>query len=101
MSEEAPPLAQLHEGLLDSDQLSAVLADIEAHTIVDIVFIKGGAAQYAQPGPVTFEVGRDAFVGGHVRGLQVRYLWNDDEWWDTFMRLPDGVRLVRMKQDYK
>ncbi|MBN8525373.1 MAG: hypothetical protein J0M02_08565 [Planctomycetes bacterium] len=88
------PLPRLTAAELDPATLDALFADLEACTEVDQVLIKGGAGRNADA-VATLAVARAALAAG-ARGVQIRYRWRDGWWFDTLMRTPTGVRLVRM-----
>lgn len=94
MAEELPAL---QEGLLDEAQVRALFADLAARVQLLEVFTKGGEEQRADTAPITLEQARDRLLSCAVHGVQVRYLHKGREWCDTFLRTPDGVRLVRME----
>ncbi len=91
MSEQIP-LATLTTAVLDEATLAALFADIAALTTVDEVQVKGAATAYA--GAAGLADGQRLLAAG-ARGLQIRYRWNGEAWWDTLIRTPAGIRLVR------
>lgn len=93
MSDDAAiPLARLTTADLDPATLDALFADIAALTTVDEVLVKGAATAYA--GSAGLAEGRRLLEAG-ARGLQIRYRWQGEAWWDTLVRTPNGIRLVR------
>lgn len=101
MSElQAKPLPTLHEGMLDSESLGALFRDLGALVEVVEVITKGGAVDRATPGRLTLETAEELLRTGAVRGVQVRYRYEDAEWWDTILALPRGFRVVRIQQDW-
>lgn len=89
------PLPELHQGELDEGTLRALFDDLERHTEVLDVLVKG--AGYANEAPVPLREAQAALTSGAVRGVQVRYRWDGAEWRDTLMRTAGGVRVVRMR----
>lgn len=98
---EAPLLADLQEGVLDAARLEAVVGDIAAHTQVLMVLVKGGAAQRSADQAWKLDEAVAALRSGTIRGIQIRYRWNEQEWWDTILSQGAGFRLVRMQQAYR
>ena len=78
-----------------------MLADIEAHAEILGVTVKGGATARSDGAPWTLVEAIAALRERRIRGVQIRYRWQGDEWWDTLIADGAGARLVRMKQDYR
>jgi len=91
---EYPPM---HEGLLDDRTVLALLDDLAAEAQILEILTKGGP-QLRAAGAARLDEAFDALVDGSVRGVQVRYRHDGQEWWDTLLRAPGGFRLVRVKQ---
>ena len=92
-------LRDFHEAFLDGATLKHLFDDLEGAAEVLAVLAKGGGKDRAHGGALTLEEGRDLFFSQSVRGLQIRYRYQDVEWWDTLMHTPGGVRLVRIAQE--
>lgn len=90
----------VHQGVLDDATLEQYFYDLEHATRVFGVLVKGAPERYANERNMKLSTAREIFEKGLVRGMQVRYVWNGGEWWDTLMRTPQGVRLVRIQQDW-
>ena len=97
MSEGLP---DLQEAVLDDAVLSQLVADLETHATVLDVFLKGGATERTDARAVPLRDAVDALRARSVRAVQVRYRYDGDEWRDTLMGGPAGIRLVRMKVDW-
>lgn len=100
MSDEAAPLPELHEALLDAATEGSLLTDIEALTDLLGVTLKGAPTQMVDDGPLTLADALAAWRAGAARGMQLRYRHQGVEWWDTLMRTPAGTRLVRIAQRF-
>ena len=98
MDEEELP--DLQEGMLDPATLDALLTDLEAHAEILDVITKGAAEQLADPYRTKLRVAVDALLTGLVRGVQVRYRYQKKEWRDTLIRVPEGVRIVRIEMPW-
>lgn len=90
------PLAELHQGHMDPMGIESLFRDLEALTEILEISIKGGALHHAQATP-SLEQARNGLLAGRVRGVQIRYVFEGQEWWDTLIAQPPGARLVRMK----
>ena len=97
---DGPALAELNQAILDPGVLSALFDDLEAHTQVLDVLVKGAATVRADSKPVGLREAESLLVARSVRGVQVRYRYEEAEWRDTLLARPDGVQLVRMRMDF-
>lgn len=98
MSEpSAIDLADLHQAILGPDEVDALFTDIGALAEVLEVAVKGRPLAHAQEGVVDLATARAALLSGAVMGVQVRYRHRGVEWWDTLIRVAEGVKLVRME----
>ncbi len=97
-----PPLPDLHQAQFDAGELEALLRDIAACTCVTEIIPKYTAVGHVpEHSSLTIEDGRRLLLGGEVRAVQFRYRYEDTDWWDTVMSLPDGrFRLVRIRHDF-
>lgn len=93
---EPVPLADLQDAILDPGTVTALFADLAGCTEVLGVLIKNGPTAPAPDGIIDLARGRDLLDAGSVRGIQIRYRYQGQEWWDTLMRTPLGIRLVRI-----
>lgn len=96
--EEPAPLPELQDAVLAPEQLAALLADYEAHVQIGEVILKGAATARAMTTNPSLQDANAALRSGAVRGVQIRYLHDGREWWDTLMATPQGVRLVRIER---
>jgi hypothetical protein len=94
---EAPRLAELAQAELDAATLDTLERDLTTLTTVLDVQVKGAAATYAVGTGTALAEALAALRVGAVRGVQVRYAYQQEVWWDTLLRTPAGVRLVRMR----
>lgn len=92
-------LAQLVEGVLDEPMVDALFRDLEQCTKVLEVSVKFAARGYVAEGAIGLGAARRMLAGQEVRGVQIRYRYDGREWCDTLMRLPGGVRIVRVRYD--
>jgi hypothetical protein len=89
------PLAALTTAELDAATLATLFDDIAILTRIDEVLVKDAATAYS--GAAGLEEARRLFAAGAL-GLQIRYRWQGEAWWDTLVRLGDGrTRLVRTR----
>lgn len=90
-------LPELCEGVLDPPTLQRLVADLEGLTEIQDVILKGGEFTMAERSAMSLGDAVELLWAGGTRGVQVRYGWKGECWTDTMLRLPNGVRLVRMK----
>lgn len=91
------PLPELHSGDLDADTVATLFDDLERHTQVLDVLVKGAPMSHARETPVSLREAQSMLARGVVRGVQVRYRWHDAEWRDTLLQLAATTRVVRMR----
>ena len=98
--EEAPfKLPELNTTELDAAQVEQLLRDIEVCTQITEIIPKFAArGQVAEAASVTLAQARELLAGRAVRGLQLRYRYENADWWDTLMVLGDKCRLVRIRR---
>ena len=100
MSEAAETLP-IHEGILDEATLDQLFSDITQCTQLIEVMVKHDPRAYTPETSFTLDDARRMLNDGSARGVQLRYTYNGAQWWDTLMRTPSGVRLVRIQHDFK
>lgn len=93
-------LPELRSGLLDADGLEALISDLAAYTNVYEIIVKSGATNHATPEGIDLPAAHDLLLGGAARGVQIRYRYDDADWWDTILRTPEGLRLTRIRHDF-
>ncbi|MFO0561970.1 MAG: hypothetical protein U0269_28415 [Polyangiales bacterium] len=94
---EHPPLPELETGELDEPTLDRLFDDIARDAQIVAVLLKGGAEVLAEGGGVTLAEAREKLRSRSVRGVQLRYRYGGEEWWDTLIAASDRVRIVRMR----
>ncbi|WNG35012.1 hypothetical protein F0U60_16320 [Archangium minus] len=94
---EDSPLPQLQDALLDSETLEQLLRDIQRCAVVQEVLLKGGAVERVSGTPVSLAEAMEALRQERVLGVQIRYWFDGSNWWDTLMRTPNGIRLIRIE----
>jgi hypothetical protein len=92
---DGPPMPPMCEAVLSEDDLARLFEDLAACTSILSVQEKGSVETYAQAGPAGLSSAQARLLSGAVRGLQIRYAYQDHDWTDTLFRLPTGTRLVR------
>ncbi len=92
-------LPSLQEAILDTEMLARLLSDIEGLTQVDEVLLKGGSTTMAATQHLSLTQAVEALQCGQAQGIQVRYRYQGGRWWDTLLRSPQGIRLVRIGHD--
>lgn len=95
------PLPTLQETVLEGQAIDAWLDDVRDHAALHTIVFRGGRFS-DEPLAVTPEdaPARLREAGELLRrgaSVQLRYAFEDSEWWDTLMPLEPGrVRLVRI-----
>lgn len=99
MSESPPKLPALQQTVLDAPTLEALFRDLAQCTQILAVIPKGGPQAYAADRGIDLEAARTGLASGQFRGVQVRYRYEKQDWCDTLLATPGGVRLVRICLD--
>ena len=86
----------LSEGRLTAEGLDRYERDLQALTRVLAVIPKRGPRAYVGQEAMSLSAGLAALREGGLRGVQVRYLHEDREWWDTLLPAQGEFRLVRI-----
>jgi len=94
---ENTPLPQLQDTLLEPETLELLFQDIQRCAVVSEVQLKGGPMAMASGQSVPLDEARAALQEGRVLGVQIRYWFNGAHWWDTLLRTPQGIRLIRIE----
>lgn len=100
---DEPPakLPELNQALLDAAQVEQLLRDIEACTQITEIIPKYAARGHVpDTAAVTLTQARELLATRAVRGLQLRYRYEDADWWDTLMIVGEQFRLVRIRHDF-
>jgi len=88
-------LPQVLEAQLGPAELEAYLADLQ-HVERLTAVVKSGARQHAaEPQRVDIAQVRDLMEAPGA--LQLRYVWEGGEWWDTLFVTHGPIRLVRIQ----
>ena len=95
------PLPDLNQAMLDWAGVEALLRDIESCAQVTEIIPKAAAEGYVNDQQqLTLADARRLLEARAVRGLQLRYRYDNADWWDTLMVLPDGFRLLRIRHEF-
>jgi hypothetical protein len=97
MSTVPEALPSLQDAVLDSESLQALFRDLSSLVEIDEILLKGGAQSRAVEQRLSLEEARAALEQGRVMGLQIRYRYQGSSWWDTLLRTPQGIRIVRIQ----
>ena len=95
-----PPLPDLHQSVLEQETVDQLFRDIAECAEVLEVIPKFAPRDHVADRTVTLAEGEALLRSGGVLGLQLRYRYQDAEWWDVLMRIGQRVRLVRIKQEF-
>jgi hypothetical protein len=92
----ADKLPELRDAVLDDVQLAELFRDYRRCVQVVEIVVKQGVGRVAEAPTPTLDQAEQLIRSRGVRGLQVRYSYQQALWWDTLMPGPTGVRLVRI-----
>lgn len=99
-ADENTPLPDLNEAILDRDTLDQLFRDLEACVRITEIIPKFADRRMVAEETVTLAQARELLLDGKARGVQIRYRYEDADWWDTLMNTPQGVRLVRIRHEF-
>ena len=99
---KSPTLAVQSPGVyaadLNAEQLSALFCDIESCGQVREILVKREPTHHVHPDEsVSLRQGRRQLENGSILALQIRYAFGSAVWWDTLLRRPTGIALVRIQ----
>lgn len=89
-------LPALQQAALDGETFEALFRDLSQCVHLLAVLPKGTAHGHASERGISLEEAREGVLSGRLRGVQIRYLHEGQEWCDTLLNSPTGVRLVRI-----
>ncbi len=92
-------LPELHQTILNEEMLRALFTDLAACTEILAVMPKAGPG-YVTPQDIGLEEGESLLTQGTLRGLQIRYLYQNKEWWDTLINREGQIHITRIQQDF-
>jgi hypothetical protein len=90
-------LPELQQAALDPATLEQLFSDIARCTDVIEVLPKFAAHGRVGDAGLSLEDGRQLLLGGQLRALQIRYVYDGSQWWDTLMSREGQIRLVRIQ----
>ena len=93
-------LPELHQTELDPEMVQTLFADLESCAEILAVIPKYGPG-YIAVKSINLAEGERALKAGELRGLQVRYRYQGDEWWDTLIASGANVRITRIKHEFR
>lgn len=97
MNDQNIPFPDLVEGVVDAATLSDLVRDLQTLTVIEEIQLKGGAQSHAERVKIGLAEAADLLLADKLRGLQIRYRWEQTGWIDTLLRTPDGIRIIRTK----
>jgi len=96
-------LPDLQQSVLDPGTLAQLFVDLETCTQIVEIIPKAAAKGYvAEETQITLSSAQELLLTGKIRGLQIRYLYQGSQWWDTLLPAPnnEGFRIVRIQHDF-
>ena len=90
-------MPELTQARLDPATLDQLFIDIATCTNVIDVTAKLAATRMVPKQRLTLDDAHELIRTRGVRGVQIRYLYDGSEWWDTIIVNGDEVRVVRIQ----
>lgn len=97
-SQPQEKLPELHDAILSDEQLTALFCDYRECTMVGEIIIKPGPGYVKTDDHPTLDLAETLLRSRGIRGVQIRYQFEQATWCDTLMSAAAGVRLVRIRQ---
>lgn len=89
-------LPDLHQAVLDPGTLNQLFEDIQQLTQVIEVKAKLASQEYALPDDLTLFRAKELLLKRSVGGVQIRYLYEGHQWFDTLLVKEQGIKLTRV-----
>jgi hypothetical protein len=97
---DGPQMPEMREALLDPANVSELISDLSQLTRVLSVQCKTSSrSQAPMTSNISLEQAAECLLNGEVQAVQVKYFYEQYEWTDTLMRLPNGIRMVRCRHE--
>jgi hypothetical protein len=94
-------LPDLTNASLDAAQVEQLLRDIELCAQITEIIPKLAARGHVPEAPnISLAQARELLASRAIRGLQIRYRYENADWWDTLMLTGEQFRLVRIRHDF-
>jgi hypothetical protein len=100
VEQDQPKLADLHEAILDAATLERLFQDLAFCTEIIEIIPRYARHLLVAEQTVSLDQARELLLSGEARGVQIRYRYEGAQWWDTLMRTPEGVRIVRIRHEF-
>lgn len=94
-----PDLPEINEAILDKATLDQLFDDVSQCTHLIEVIVKHDRRSQTPDANYTLHQARQLLEDGSAMGIQLRYQYDNAQWWDTLMRTPTGTRIVRIRHD--
>ncbi|MFB6264067.1 MAG: hypothetical protein ABEL76_10655 [Bradymonadaceae bacterium] len=88
---------ELCQSTLGDETLAKYFDDLEQVADIREIRVKAAARARADEKPTDLKDARRLLRSGEVRGIQLRYVWQQEAWWDTLMQTPEGVQITRVQ----
>lgn len=86
----------MSDAILDSDTIAALFQDYRACATAVRIQLKTGPGFVLPQNAPSLDEAESLLLSGNLRGVQLHYHFNDQDWCDTLMSVAAGVRLVRV-----
>ena len=98
-SKSDEPLPEMSDAVLGDDEVAALMRDLRALTKIDEIIVKSGPGRADDAKQLTLDDAAQMLFERTVRGVQIRYRYDESLWMDTLMPVAEGIRLVRVRHD--
>jgi|GEM_PF-1046499 hypothetical protein len=92
---DVPPIPLLVEGLISEQVLQQLFLDLVYAAAILSVQVKHDRFAQSSTASTTLDDACEQLKSRNVRAVQIRYLFDGSEWFDTIIRISDQFRVVR------
>lgn len=88
----------LNDAVLDAEKLAALFRDYRECAAIGHILVKPGPGYVPTGSQPSLGQAEELLQTRAVRGVQIRYQYEESKWCDTLMPVANGIRLVRIQE---
>lgn len=98
-TEADEPHPEMSDAVLSDDEVASLIRDLRACTVIDEIIVKSGPGHVNDAPQTSLDDAAQLLMERAVRGVQIRYRYDNARWMDTLMPIAEGIRLVRVRHE--
>jgi hypothetical protein len=99
-NDQVIPMPDTWNGLISEETFHQFIADLGQYAQAVSVREKCHPTKLARDGTSDLATAQKHLLDGSAFSIQVRYFFDGEAWCDTLFQTIDGIRLVRMRDEY-